>query len=105
MLKELYKNWQSNPETSSVEVVFVSSDRDEKSFKTYWNEHPWPAIPYESRDEKDKIARNFSVMSIPALIVVDAETGQVVDREGRQTVIQRKGDSVKYWQQLAASKK
>lgn len=103
VLAEQYKSWRSTPEGSDLEIVFVSSDREPDAFKKYFAEQPWTAIPYANRDEKDNISRQFQVMSIPSFIILD-QAGNVVDREGRNTVMQKKSGALKYWSDLAASK-
>ena len=32
---------------SKLDIVFVSWDEDEKSFKEYFQEMPWKALPFE----------------------------------------------------------
>jgi len=105
LLSEIYRNIKSTPEGASFEIVFVSSDRDAESFKKYFADQPWTAVPYEQRDVKDHVAKQFQVMSVPTLIVLDGETGQVIDRDGRTSVMQRKNDVLKHWQTLAAAKR
>merc|ERR1711924_115969 len=41
--------YESNLKAKGLEVVFVSSDRDESSFKEYFGEMPWLALPYSER--------------------------------------------------------
>ncbi len=45
-LAELYKEAQAN--SHGFRLVFVSSDRDEKSFNEYHSTMPWPAVPLNS---------------------------------------------------------
>ena len=35
-----------------MEMVFISSDRDQAAFDEYYNEQPWHALPYADRDQK-----------------------------------------------------
>lgn len=51
-LAQWYKNFKEGPNGDKFNIVFVSSDRDEKSFKEYFKEMPWLALPYEFRDKK-----------------------------------------------------
>ena len=68
------------------EVVFVSSDRDEKSFDEYLGEMPWLALPYAARDLKAKLSQKFKVNGIPALIIVD-ENGELITKDGRKDIV------------------
>lgn len=99
VLADVYK--QIHQQDPTFEIIFVSSDHDESSFKNYFATHPWTAIPYSNRDIKDKLSRQFSISGIPSLIVLDAKTGQVIDANGRNTVMQRKEKAIEYWKQLA----
>jgi nucleoredoxin len=64
------------------EVVFVSSDRDEKSFKDYLGEMPWIALPYDDRRAAGKLDTIFEVQGIPTFVIVDAE-GNTITKNGR----------------------
>lgn len=68
------------------EVVFVSSDSDEKSFKEYYGEMPWLALPYAKRDIKEKLSKKYKVEGIPSLVVVD-EHGETITTSGRGPVL------------------
>jgi len=70
----------------SFDVVFVSSDRDQKSFDDYFGEQPWLALPYSARDLKSQISENFEVQGIPTLVVIDCATGKTVSDAGRAGV-------------------
>ena len=51
-LADWYKKFKAGSNGSKFEIVFVSSDRDESSFKEYFGEMPWLALPYGKRDKK-----------------------------------------------------
>jgi len=69
------------------ETVFVSSDRDEKSFNEYYGEMPWLALPFSNRDAKEALSKKFKVKGIPSLVVLGPD-GKVVTLEGRQKVME-----------------
>merc|ERR1719440_1989938 len=69
-----------------LEVVFVSSDRDEAAFTEYANEQPWLALPYDKRDLKTCLSKRFKVSGIPTLVILDGTTGEVVTKDGREAV-------------------
>jgi len=71
----------------SFDVVFISSDRDQKAFDEYYGEQPWLALPHSARDLKEKISDSFDVQGIPTLVVLDCETGKVVTDSGRGGVM------------------
>ena len=47
-----YKNFKAAANGPNLEVVFVSSDRDESSFQDYFSEMPWLALDFAKRDVK-----------------------------------------------------
>uniref|UniRef100_A0A0D6QVY9 protein-disulfide reductase n=1 Tax=Araucaria cunninghamii TaxID=56994 RepID=A0A0D6QVY9_ARACU len=52
-----------------LEIVFISSDKDEVSFQEYFESMPWLALPF--RDPVGKtLSRYFEVEEIPALIAL-----------------------------------
>ena len=62
----------------SLEIVFVSADRDVTSFQEYFmNEHPWHAIPYHSAN-RTQTSAYFKVNGIPKLIVFNGTNGTIV---------------------------
>ncbi|WAQ95336.1 NXN-like protein [Mya arenaria] len=81
-------------------IVFISSDRDEASFKEYYKEMPWSALKFEDRANKEKLSGMFGVEGIPTFIVLDAKSGEVKAKDGREVVmkkIDKKDFSAKSW--------
>merc|ERR1712151_987045 len=77
-----------------MEIVFVSSDRDENAFKEYFGEMPWQALPYEKRKEKELLSDAFGVQGIPSFVVLNSD-GTVITTEGRAKVMSDpKGDNL-----------
>jgi len=68
-----------------LEVIFVSSDRDEAAFNDYFGEQPWLALPFEDRDRKDSLSKKFKVQGIPSFVILDAE-GKKITTDGRGAV-------------------
>merc|ERR1712078_223849 len=71
--------------SKGLEVVFVSSDRDEDQFKDYFKEMPWLALDFEDRKRKAQLSSMFGVRGIPALVIIDKD-GSVITTEGRSAV-------------------
>lgn len=86
-LVEFYNKVKSTENGSKFELVFVSSDRDEKSFKDYYNEMPWLALPFAERELKQKLSSKFKVQGIPTLLFLNATTGDVINKQGREVVM------------------
>lgn len=70
-----------NSVKDDLDIVFVSSDRDEKTFNDYYQKlMPFMAtVPAyasaEAREQHVKLAEMFQIKGIPSVIVLDAKTG------------------------------
>ena len=71
----------------SLEIVFVSSDRDEVAFNSYRKEMPWLALPFAERALKQTLSKRFEVSGIPSLVLLDGATGQVISKDGRGIIM------------------
>lgn len=67
------------------EVVFVSSDNDEESFKDYFSKMPWLSIPFSDSETNQRLNELFKVRGIPHLVVLDAN-GKVLTNDGVRLV-------------------
>ncbi|KAH3757415.1 carnitine O-palmitoyltransferase 2 [Pelomyxa schiedti] len=54
------------------EVIFVSSDRSQEDFDSYFAEMPWLAIPFTDREAKATLGDHFEIEGIPTLILLDS---------------------------------
>uniref|UniRef100_A0ABI8ANU8 Nucleoredoxin n=4 Tax=Laurasiatheria TaxID=314145 RepID=A0ABI8ANU8_FELCA len=68
------------------EIIFVSADRSEDSFKQYFSEMPWLAVPYTDEARRSRLNRLYGIQGIPTLIVLDPQ-GEVITRQGRVEVL------------------
>lgn len=86
MLSEKYR---TSYRGKQMEIVFVSSDRDETSFREYHMSMPWLALPLTSRQIKESLSTRFGVRGIPMLIILDAQNPgmQVITANGREEVM------------------
>merc|ERR1719502_1404686 len=78
--------YQKDLKAKDLEVVFVSSDRDEGAFKEYFGEQPWTALPFAARDIKAKLSKKYKVQGIPSFVILDGETAETITRDGRSAV-------------------
>jgi nucleoredoxin len=70
-----------------MEIVFVSSDRDEHSFKEYHQSMPWLALPLSAHQIKQSLSMKFGVSGIPCLVILDGKTAQLITLDGRDQVM------------------
>jgi len=82
ILSGIYQELQR--EKKPFEIVFVSSDRDEKSFKEYFGSMPWKAIPFGS-ELKNALGQKYGISGIPALVLLDPE-GNTITTQGRELI-------------------
>jgi nucleoredoxin len=71
-----------------LEVVFISSDKDEAQWGTYFAEMPWLALPFSDRTRKTGLSEMYGVRGIPTLVLVDAATGETINVNARSMVDQ-----------------
>ena len=56
---EFYNKVKENG--SSFEIVFISSDPNEETFEEYFGEMPWLALPFNNREQKQKLSTKLKV--------------------------------------------
>merc|ERR1711977_336890 len=78
------KWYEDDLKGKGLEVVFVSSDQDEASFKEYFGEMPWLALPYGD-ERKETLSKQFKVRGIPSVAIVDPE-GNTITCDGRAAI-------------------
>jgi len=82
VLSEIYKKLL---EKGDFEIVFISADRDEKSFEEYHHTMPWLALPFSDENTRKKLDQVFKVDGIPCLVFLDKE-GRAITTEGVETI-------------------
>lgn len=75
---------RQNAEENGFEVVFVSTDRDENSFRSYYDSMPWLALPFGDPAVKD-LTKYFDVRGIPCLVILGPD-GKTITKHGRNLV-------------------
>jgi len=84
---QLATAYKEHLKAKNLEIVFASSDRDEKSFEEYFAEQPWVALPYDESGKKQKelLSKKFKVQGIPTFVILDQD-GAVVTTDARSSV-------------------
>jgi len=82
---DLIKAYKEHLKAKGLEIIFVSSDKDQRQFLEYYGEMPWLAIP-QGDPRKNKLSKAFGVQGIPAFVVVNAKTGETVTKDARSAV-------------------
>ncbi|KAL3770076.1 hypothetical protein ACHAWU_005903 [Discostella pseudostelligera] len=79
----------TNTEDDSVgeiEVIFVSFDSVKSEYDNYRNTMPWLSVPFANLHRlqiKDTLSKQYSIGGIPALIIIDGNSGKLVSMNGR----------------------
>jgi len=70
---------------NDVELVFVSSDRDEEAFNEYFvKKMSFCALPYKEREAKKALSSLYEVKGIPALVILGPE-----EKNGERALINK----------------
>jgi hypothetical protein len=72
-------------DNDEFEIILVSRDWDEPSFKDYFEEMPWLALPFSAREVKASVSKKYAVSGIPSLILLHPD-GSVITSDGRAKI-------------------
>ncbi|KAL6509022.1 hypothetical protein OROGR_023129 [Orobanche gracilis] len=70
---------------NSLEVIFISSDRDQSSSDEFFAVMPWLALPFGD-GRKKSLSRYFKVNGIPTVVAI-GPTGKTVTTEARDLIM------------------
>lgn len=85
---------QVNASEKKLEIVFVSLDRSESDFTSYYNDMPWMAMLYNG--PRDAISQQLGIQGIPSLLLISKE-GEVKDSDCRSGVENTGPGVVEQW--------
>ncbi|KAF5182977.1 Thioredoxin, nucleoredoxin [Thalictrum thalictroides] len=68
----------------NFEIVFVSSDRTQGAFASYFDTMPWLALPFGDSTIKN-LMKYFDVQGIPCLVIIGPD-GKTLTKQGRSLV-------------------
>jgi len=69
-----------------TEFVFLSSDQDQDAYDEYHASMSFPALPYSEDEVKEKFSSKYGVRGIPSFVLVNARTGELITKEGRNII-------------------
>lgn len=72
-------------EAKEIEVVFVSFDSVKSEYEQYQTPMPWLTMPWPVWRIKEELSKKYGVdnFGLPALVVLDGNSGEVVSKNGR----------------------
>lgn len=83
-LASIYQKINHKTTNHDFEIVFLSSDRDQISFDSYFETMPWMAMPYGDPNIRH-LSEYFDVQGIPSLVILGPD-GKTVTKQGRSLV-------------------
>ncbi|XP_011506608.1 PREDICTED: nucleoredoxin-like [Ceratosolen solmsi marchali] len=71
----------------NFEIIFVSIDRSDESYKNYANMMPWFTIPFVEKERRQKLIKAFDIQAIPTVVIVDPDDN-IITFDGRIEVLE-----------------
>lgn len=95
-LVKAYDAWKAQGKT--VELVFVSFDREAEAMKEYMVETgmKWLAVPFADQSRRESLAAAWDVNGIPALVVVSPD-GKTLTTDGTAAVHAKQAAALDAW--------
>ncbi|XP_074295649.1 putative nucleoredoxin 1 [Silene latifolia] len=88
----LVKIYNELTSKGDVEIVFISSDKDEESFNNYFSKMPWLAVPFSESTSITSIKGNFSFRGIPHLVFLNGD-GYISTEDGVKLVMEHQAEA------------
>lgn len=64
-LGEFYSKFKKSSEhKDKLEIVFISSDQDQKQWQDFLQEMTWPALPFKDRHKKVRAGDDTQIMQV-----------------------------------------
>uniref|UniRef100_A0A7S2VC85 protein-disulfide reductase n=1 Tax=Entomoneis paludosa TaxID=265537 RepID=A0A7S2VC85_9STRA len=70
----------------NLELVYISADRTMFEFKDIYNRFPFLAMPTGTVDLKNQLTKDFKVVDMPVLVILNAQTGNLISLNGVEEV-------------------
>lgn len=80
---ELYKVLKA--QGKEFEVVFVTGDRSEADFQSYYDHMPWMAVPFASKEVRDALNQRWEVSGIPNVVMISPE-GELLNEDALEMI-------------------
>ena len=101
-LKNFYTD--VNLQERTFEIILVSSDRSEEERKRHHSTMPWMSLPFDD-PRNNSLREKFEIQGVPALIVLDAETGFTVTATARKDLGKDVNEVYETWDKLLVLQK
>ncbi len=84
LLTELYEEYHNE---KNFQIIFISSDSDQKSFNDYYKTMPWLALDYKEQRKREELLRKFNVTGIPKLVLIDGDSGEIICTNAKEQIL------------------
>lgn len=77
---------QNSIDGGEIEVIFVSLDSVLSEYEQYRSTMPWFSVPHANLwrlNIKDDLSNKYGVRTIPTLVILDGESGEVITKNGK----------------------
>lgn len=75
---KLVEFYRTHAKEKNFEIIYISSDQDERQYEEYYKEMPWLRFDFRQQRKRDKLMKVFKVTGIPQLILFDGDTGNIL---------------------------
>eukprot|EP00397_Hematodinium_sp_SG-2012_P061304 GEMP01080959.1.p1 GENE.GEMP01080959.1~~GEMP01080959.1.p1 ORF type:complete len:214 (+),score=39.68 GEMP01080959.1:110-751(+) len=72
-------------EEKDMAIIFLSGDRDEAAFDTFYGGMPWCAMPFSERGLFNEARTSYEVVGIPKLIILSPD-GRLLSKDGKAKI-------------------
>ncbi|TVU40094.1 hypothetical protein EJB05_13543, partial [Eragrostis curvula] len=100
LVKEYRKIQEKN---TDFDIVFISYDKDQRSYDEHFSEMTWLALPMED-ERKEFLIRTFKIQGIPSLVAI-GPTGQTVTKDARTLLMIHGADAFPFTKERLAELK
>ena len=74
-----------------IEIIYISSDKNQNEFNEYWENMLFPALSYIDREKKEELTKLYEVKQIPALIFIN-NNGELITKDGKKIIEDSNGN-------------
>jgi nucleoredoxin len=75
-----------NQENKKFEIIFVSYDKDEISYKAHLDTMPWLALSF-NHNLAETLTNTYKVFGLPKLVIIDKEINSIILESARADII------------------
>lgn len=93
-MKDFYN--EVNIDERIIEVVYISSDRNEQDFKETYKHMPWMSFLFSDPRHKD-LTLKLDITEVPKVYTLDAGSGFLITQKSRKDICDLGVNCLKNW--------